>query len=220
MVLFVRKEKVEVVFAGLGNPGGEYESTKHNVGFRALDAFAAQYFRGQIFTKKIGSLVLRGKFKGHEVLLVKPQQFMNLSGQSLKWVSRKYPADDIVVIYDDMDLPPGRIRLAHSGGSAGHKGLQSIIDTMRSDEIKRIRIGIGGRGDMEGGDYVLTPFTGEDAEKVESSINTTVKAMESILEGGFDRAMNTYNRKDIDDVVSGKTGNEKKDQRGENTNSD
>lgn len=200
MVFFVRKEKVEVIFAGLGNPGVEYESTKHNVGFRAIDAFAAEFFPEGRFIKRVGSRVHRCKFNDHEILLAKPQSYMNVSGLSLKWLSRKYPAEDIIVIYDEMDLPPGRIRLAGSGRSAGHRGMQSIIDTVKTDEIKRIRIGIGGRGDVEGGEYVLNPFSGEDAEKVENAVAIAVKAMVEIITSGFDKAMNKFNRRDLNEI--------------------
>ena len=199
MVFFIRKKQIDLIFAGLGNPGMEYERTKHNVGFRVLDAFAFEHFNRKKFSKQLGSLVLQDKFNSHEIALVKPQTYMNISGQSVKWLSRKYPADDIIVIYDDMDLPPGRIRLANSGGSAGHKGMQSIMDSFRSEEIRRIRIGIGGRGDADGADYVLTPFSGLDAQRVENAVGIAVKSMMEILDNGFDSAMNTFNRRDIAD---------------------
>jgi len=199
MVFFIRKEKVEVIFAGLGNPGAEYERTKHNVGFRAIDVFASEHTPKRKFKSQIGALVIKGEFHGHDFIIVKPQNYMNESGSALKWLARRYPTDEIVIIYDDMDLPPGRIRLAHTGGSAGHKGMQSIINSLRSEELKRIRIGIGGRGDLEGAEYVLTPFSGDDALLAEKAIDTTVLAMEEILTKGFDKAMNKFNRKDIED---------------------
>jgi len=199
MVFFIRKEKVEVIFAGLGNPGAEYDRTKHNVGFRAIDVFASEHTPKRKFKSQIGALVIKGEFHGHDFIIVKPQNYMNESGSALKWLARRYPTDEIVIIYDDMDLPPGRIRLAHTGGSAGHKGMQSIINSLRSEELKRIRIGIGGRGDLEGAEYVLTPFSGDDALLAEKAIETTVLAMEEILVNGFDKAMNKFNRKDIED---------------------
>jgi len=199
MVFFIRKEKVEVIFAGLGNPGAEYDRTKHNVGFRAIDVFASEHTPKRKFKSQIGALVIKGEFHGHDFIIVKPQNYMNESGSALKWLARRYPTDEIVIIYDDMDLPPGRIRLAHTGGSAGHKGMQSIINSLRSEELKRIRIGIGGRGDLEGAEYVLTPFSGDDALLAEKAIETTVLAMEEILTKGFDKAMNKFNRKDIED---------------------
>jgi len=201
MVFFLKKEKVSVIFVGLGNPGDEYEQTKHNVGFRVVDAFADEHLAGRIFKKQVGALVLKGTYRKQDYLLVKPQNYMNQSGQIIKWLVRRYPAEDIIVIYDDMDLPPGRLRLAQSGGSAGHKGMESIIDVFKKDEIKRIRVGIGGRGDMEGGDYVLTPFTGDDASFTENAVATAVKAMEEIMVTGFDRAMNLFNRRDLNEVL-------------------
>jgi len=203
MVFFIRKEKVDVIFAGLGNPGAEYERTKHNVGFRAVDVFALEHITHRKFKSEIGALTIKGKLHGHDFLLAKPQNYMNDSGSALKWLSRKYPSDEIVIIYDDMDLPPGRIRLSHSGSSAGHKGMQSIINSLRRDDIKRIRIGIGGRGNIEGGEYVLTPFSGDDALLAEKAIASTVLAMEDILIHGFDKAMNKFNRKDIDNTEEG-----------------
>lgn len=202
MVFFVKKENVDVIFIGLGNPGDEYERTKHNVGFRVIESFSAQHLSHQGFKKQLGALIQRGNVNSHELLLVKPQSYMNISGPSVKWLSSKYQGEDIVVIYDDLDLPPGRIRLTTSGSSAGHNGMQSIIDSLRTDEIKRIRIGIGGRGDMSGADYVLTPFTGLDAERVENAIGLAVKAMVEILENGFEKTMNTYNRKDVDEFLA------------------
>ncbi|MBU1024140.1 aminoacyl-tRNA hydrolase [bacterium] len=202
MVFFVKKEKVDFIFAGLGNPGDEYERTKHNVGFRVVDAFATEYFPHKSFFSQLGSLIYSGEIGSSRIILVKPQNYMNLSGPSLKWLARKYPADEIVVIYDEMDLPPGRIRLANSGGSAGHRGMESIKDSFRKQEIKRIRIGIGGRGDMEGAEYVLTPFSGLDAQRVENAVNISIKAMRAIIENGFDHAMNTFNRKDISEIPS------------------
>ena len=201
MVFFIRKEKVEVIFAGLGNPGAEYERTKHNVGFRAIDVFASEHIPKAKFRSRIGALALRGNLKGHEFLLAKPQNYMNNSGSIIKWLSRKYLTQEIVVIYDDMDLPPGRIRLANSGGSAGHKGMQSLIAVFKNEDVRRIRIGIGGRGDIEGAEYVLTPFSGDDALLAERAIATTVLAMEDILLNGFDKTMNKFNRKDIEEVL-------------------
>ncbi len=208
MVFFIKKKKVDLIFAGLGNPGMEYDRTKHNVGFRVLDAFASEHFKRKKFKKQLGSLVLHETLNSHKIVLVKPQIYMNLSGQSVKWLSRKYPPDDIVIIYDDMDLRPGRIRLANSGGSAGHKGMKSIMDTLHKDEIRRIRIGIGGRGDIDGAEYVLTPFTGLDAERVENAVGIAVKAMMVILDNGFDSAMNTFNRKDFAEYISQEKGME------------
>jgi PTH1 family peptidyl-tRNA hydrolase len=202
LVFFVKKENVDVIFVGLGNPGAEYERTKHNVGFRVIESFSAQHLSRQGFRKQLGALVQRGNVNSHEILLAKPQSYMNISGPPVKWLSSKYPCEEIVVIYDDLDIPPGRIRLTTSGGSAGHNGMQSIMESLDKDDIKRIRIGIGGRGDMAGADYVLTPFMGLDAERVENAIGLAVKAMIEILENGFEKTMNTYNRKDVDEFLT------------------
>ena len=201
MVFFIKKEKVSTIFVGLGNPGIEYELTKHNVGFRVVDAFAEENLPGKIFKKQVGALVLKGAYRRQDFLLAKPQDFMNQSGQVIKWLERRYPAEDIIIIYDDMDLPPGRLRLAQSGGSAGHKGMESIINVFKKDEIKRIRVGIGGRGDMEGADYVLTPFSSEEEHLIENSIATAVRAMKEIMSTGFDRAMNLFNRRDLNEIL-------------------
>lgn len=202
MVFFIKKKKVDFIFAGLGNPGEEYERTKHNVGFRVVDAFAAENFPHKNFFHQLGSLIYRGEIGSSRIVLVKPQTYMNHSGPSLKWLVRKYQTDEIIIIYDEMDLPPGRIRLTNSGGSAGHKGMQSITDSFGNQEIKRIRIGIGGRGDIEGADYVISPFSGQDAQRVENAVDISIKAMREIIEIGFDHAMNTFNRKDISEILS------------------
>lgn len=202
MVFFIKKKKVDFIFAGLGNPGEEYERTKHNVGFRVIDAFAAENFSDRRFSYELGSLVSPGEINRSKIILAKPQNYMNRSGPSIKWLAKKYSADEIIVIYDEMDLPPGRIRLVNSGGSAGHKGMGSIKDSFQNQEIRRIRIGIGGRGDIEGAEYVLTPFSGLDAQRVENAVNISIKAMIAIIEIGFDRAMNTFNRKDISEILS------------------
>lgn len=208
MVFFIKKRKVDLIFAGLGNPGTEYETTKHNVGFRVIDAFASEHFSRREFKKQLGSLVLYEKLASQKIVLIKPQTYMNLSGQTVKWLSRKYQSDDIIVIYDEMDLPPGRIRLANSGGSAGHKGMESIMSTLHKDEIRRIRIGIGGRGDIAGAEYVISPFSQEDALSVENAVGIAVKAMMEILINGFDSAMNKFNRKNIVEQITDEKGTE------------
>lgn len=166
------------LIAGLGNPGREYENTRHNVGFMTLDTVA----------EKLGAKVNKVKFKGllgeamHEkekILLLKPLTFMNLSGQSLVDALNFYkiPMEHLIVIYDDMDLPVGRLRIRTEGSSGGHRGMDSTIYQLSSDKFSRIRIGIGrpeGQKDTVG--HVLGKFYGDEIEKIRATIEAAAEA--------------------------------------------
>ena len=181
------------LIVGLGNPGKKYEHTRHNMGFDALDLFA-ELAMIDIDKESFKGLVGRGKLFGEDILLLKPQTFMNLSGESVREIVNyfKINLEDIIVIFDDMALAPGRIRLRLNGSSGGHKGMQNIIDNLQSDEIKRIRIGIG-EPTYDTIDYVLSKPTKDEKPLIDEAINEVVEALKTILKNNFDIAMSKFN---------------------------
>ncbi|MEK7286758.1 MAG: aminoacyl-tRNA hydrolase [Nitrospirota bacterium] len=190
------------LIVGLGNPGPEYEATKHNVGFWVIDAFAKKCECASF--KKISgppSKICRGKLQPpHEpidFLLVKPHTFMNRSGVAVMSLLKEYeiPISDLVVIQDDLDTECGRLRIRTKGSSGGHRGIASIIEKMGSNEFLRIKIGIGRDADQDVSDYVLSPFLVEDQEKVLSGVERAVAALPLILEERIPEAMNRMHTK-------------------------
>ena len=179
---------------GLGNPGKKYEGTRHNMGFMAIDLLADQ---AQIDVDKevFHGLMGRGKIFDQDVILFKPTTFMNLSGTAVQEVVHyfKISLDDIIVVYDDMAIAIGNIRLRKEGSSGGHKGMQNIIDCLSSEQIKRIRIGIGEPGEWDTIDYVLSKPLKDDMPLIEEAIANAVRAIKEALKSDFDRAMNKYN---------------------------
>ena len=181
------------LIVGLGNPGKKYEHTRHNMGFDTLDLFA-DLAMIDIDKESFKGLVGRGKLFGQDVLLLKPQTFMNLSGESVREIVNyfKIEIEDILVIYDDMALEPGRIRLRPSGSSGGHKGMQNIIEHLGTEDIKRIRIGIG-EPTYDTIDYVLSKPTKDEKSQIEEAINEAVEAIKTYLKNNFEIAMNKFN---------------------------
>ena len=181
------------LIVGLGNPGKKYEHTRHNMGFDTLDLFA-DLAMIDIDKESFKGLVGRGKLFGQDVLLLKPQTFMNLSGESVREIVNyfKIEIEDILVIYDDMALEPGRIRLRPSGSSGGHKGMQNIIEHLGTEDIKRIRIGIG-EPTYDTIDYVLSKPTKDEKPQIEEAINEAVEAIKTYLKNNFEIAMNKFN---------------------------
>jgi PTH1 family peptidyl-tRNA hydrolase len=183
------------IVVGLGNPGREYSATRHNVGFMAVGELAG---RGGVTTRrgKFGALV--AEHRGEEtVLLVKPQTYMNLSGQSVAAFVRwhKLDADDLVVVYDDVDLPAGRLRLRPAGGSGGHRGIESLLAHLGKDTFARVRIGIGRPPEyMETADYVLGRFAAEEQPLMAEAVKRAAAAVEAVLKDGLAKAANEYNK--------------------------
>ena len=184
------------IIAGLGNPGKQYENTKHNVGFLAVDLLAEKYDI-KVNKIKFKALVGEGMISGQKVLLVKPQTFMNLSGNSIREVMAFYKLEPekLLVIYDDIDIEMGRIRIRKGGRAGTHNGMRSIIYDLQEDQFPRIRVGIAGERKGDLADYVLGGFAGEAKELAEKGIRTAVSAAERILADGIDKAMNEYNIK-------------------------
>ena len=182
------------LIVGLGNPGKKYEGTRHNMGFMAIDLLSDQ---AQLDVDKevFHGLMGRGKIFDQDVILFKPTTFMNLSGTAVQEVVHyfKIALEDIVVIYDDMAIPIGSIRLRKEGSSGGHKGMQNIIDCLSSDQIKRIRVGIGEPGEWDTIDYVLSKPLKDDKPLIEEAIENAVRGVKEYLKSDFDRAMNKYN---------------------------
>lgn len=183
------------LIVGLGNPGRRYANTRHNVGFRCVDLLADRH-RLQIGHRHGDAIIGTGDICGTRVVLAKPQTYMNLSGRSvrslLSWF--KLTPRQLIVVYDDMDLTLGRIRLRASGSSGGHRGVQSIIDVLGSNEFPRVRVGIGRPLREDAIEHVLQPFTGDEEHIVQFAYGTAADAIECILSEGLTAAMNKFNR--------------------------
>lgn len=184
------------VIVGLGNPGKKYDNTRHNIGFITLD-FLADKNGIKINKIKHKALVGEGMISGQKVLLVKPQTFMNLSGNSVREVLEYYKVemDNLVVIYDDVDIPIGRLRIRKKGSAGTHNGMRSIIYDIQSDQFPRVRIGIGADRKMGLAGYVLGGFGKEEKKIMEDAVERAAKAVECMLEKGIDMAMGEYNIK-------------------------
>lgn len=183
------------LIVGLGNPGEKYSRTRHNIGFRIIAELASQLnIRSSSYQNK--SLVGTGVLSGEKVIVAQPCTYMNRSGYAVLSLMNHYNlnAEDIIIIYDDMDLPPGKIRIKKKGSSGGHKGLKSIIDYIETRNFPRIRIGIGRPPDgISVTDYVLGFFNNEEEELINAAVQDTLKALEVIIQKDFQKAMNDFN---------------------------
>lgn len=179
---------------GLGNPGKEYENTRHNTGFMVLDRLSEK-LNIEMTQNKFKGLYGKSKYKGEDVILLKPQTYMNLSGESVRQVMDffKINQEDILVIYDDLDMPVGKLRLRQSGSAGGHNGIKNIIAHLNSQDFKRIRVGIDRHKYMKVVDYVLSRFTKEENEAISQGIENAANAIIDYLDHDFDYVMNRYN---------------------------
>jgi PTH1 family peptidyl-tRNA hydrolase len=186
------EEKPIRLVAGLGNPGPEYAATRHNIGFMVVDQFAAQF--GSTWERSTKWDALSAKCGS--VLAVKPKSFMNRSGYPLLALAQFYKIEscEILVVLDDLALPLGRLRLRIRGGPGGHNGLESIIMQFGTEEIPRLRIGIGEAPSEGSVDYVLSRFFEEEKSIVRSTINRAVEAVKCAIDNGLISAMNTFNK--------------------------
>lgn len=186
------------IIAGLGNPTKEYEGTRHNIGFSVIDRLAEQY-NINMKEKKFKAICGKGVICAEKVLLLKPQTFMNLSGESIIEAIRFYkcdPEEDLIVIYDDIDLDVGRLRIRGKGSAGGHNGVKSIISHIGTQNFSRIRVGVGAKPQgWDLADYVLGHFSGEEQEAIDEGRALACKAAEVILEDGVAAAMNQFNAK-------------------------
>lgn len=197
-------EKSVKLIVGLGNPGQRYQHTKHNIGFRVIDSIyeklQSKLSDWTATTKRATSicksLVFQATLNNSEVILAKPMTYMNNSGLAVAALINRFevPLTDLCIIYDDIHLAVGMIRIRQKGSAGGQKGIKSIINHLDTMEFPRLRIGIGEPvGDLV--DYVLTEFTGEEKEKIEHSVNSTVEAIETFITDGILVAMNQFNER-------------------------
>ena len=186
------------LIVGLGNPGIEYQFTPHNIGFLAVDRIAEQC-GVMVDNRHCKALTARARIGKEEILLAKPETYMNLSGLSVQELARKYeidPQHDLIVIYDELDLPLGTIRVRERGSSAGHNGMQSVINALDTQEILRIRLGIAPDHPVKDGSrYVLSQFKKSQLVTLDELLDTAAEAVKVILEEGRSAAMNRFNRK-------------------------
>ena len=184
------------VIAGLGNPGEKYEKTRHNVGFDVIDVLADQY-NINVRDKKCRALCGSGIIGGQKVLLVKPQTFMNLSGVSIAAILKFYkldPASQLLVIFDDISLEPGKLRIRRKGSAGGHNGIKNIIALCGGEDFMRIRIGVGAKpADWDLADHVLGRFPKAERALVEEAMKDAADAAALLVKGEIDAAMNRYN---------------------------
>ncbi|MGA9417002.1 MAG: aminoacyl-tRNA hydrolase [Terriglobales bacterium] len=186
------------LIVGLGNPGIEYQFTPHNLGFLTIDRIANN-LGIEIRNRQCRALTARATIAGETAILAKPETYMNLSGLSVRELVVEHQVDvarDLIVIYDELDLPLGTIRIRQRGSSAGHNGMESILGALNTDEFLRIRLGIApDRKVVDGVKYVLTPFRKAQEKVVDEVLDTAVQAVEVILKEGPAAAMNRFNRK-------------------------
>ena len=189
------------LIVGLGNPGIEYQFTPHNLGFLTIDRIANK-LGIEIRNRQCRALTARATVAGEPVVLAKPETYMNLSGLSVRELVAEHQVDvsrELIVIYDELDLPLGTIRIRQRGSSAGHNGMESILGALGTDEFLRIRLGIAPeRKITDGVKYVLTPFRKAQEKIVDAILDTAVQAVEVILKEGPAAAMNRFNRKNED----------------------
>jgi PTH1 family peptidyl-tRNA hydrolase len=183
------------LFVGLGNPGRRYRETPHNAGFQVCDRFIERARLGAQ-SRKFQGVFARGRFEGEDVAVLKPETYMNLSGESVAEAVRYLPVvpENIVVVFDDMDLPEGKLRLRKSGGHGGHNGIRSIIDGLGTSEFPRLRVGVGrppGGRDATG--HLLSTVREGERERFSKTVDRAADALETIVRDGFEAAMNRFN---------------------------
>ena len=187
------------LIVGLGNPGIEYQFTPHNMGFLAVDRIAEQC-GVRVNNRHCRAQTARTRIAGHEVVLAKPETYMNLSGASVSELVREYeakPEEDLVLLYDELDLPFGSLRVRPRGRSAGHNGVESVIGALGTQEITRIRMGVAPDYPVgDGARYVLSPFKKTQLEVVSEVLDQAAAAVQVILAEGVQAAMNRFNRKE------------------------
>ena len=190
--------KITWIIAGLGNPGMTYANTRHNAGFMALDQLAKSNSI-DVKTMRFKSDCGDGNVGGERCLLMKPATFMNLSGEAISQAAAFYkiPPERIVIMYDDISLPPGKLRIRRKGSAGGHNGMKSIIALLGTDEFPRVRIGVGAKPnpDYDLADWVLSKSTEDDMKNLTPALENAAKAAELIVQGKIDEAMNKFSTK-------------------------
>ena len=186
------------LIVGLGNPGRQYEATRHNMGFDVIDKLVEEYQVPQAGVK-FNAMYGKGRIGGQPVILMKPLSYMNLSGGPIREMANYFkidPETELIVIYDDIDLEPGQLRIRKKGSAGGHNGIKDIIRRLGTEKFIRIRVGVGAKPkEWDLADFVLGHFSDSDRKLVDEGINDAAEAVEMILSEGVDAAMNKYNRK-------------------------
>lgn len=193
---YLRKEEIYMLLiVGLGNPENEYANTRHNMGFDTINKLAKEY-KIEVNKFKFKGIYGTGSIEDEKVILLKPQTYMNLSGESISELMHFYKIDlaDLIVIYDDMDVEPGKIKIRKKGGAGSHNGMKSVIHHLNSEEFSRIRVGIGKpKYENDRIDYVIGHISKEEKEKLEVGIEKAKEAIVEIIKNGIDSAMNRFN---------------------------
>ena len=186
------------LIVGLGNPGPEYERTRHNVGWQVLDAFARK-FRIEISRHEKSAMTGSGRVAGGSVMVARPLTFMNLSGDAVRLLTNAYleTTTDLIVVYDDIDLPLGKLRIRPNGSAGTHNGMRSIIAELGTENFPRLRVGIGSASGAPLRDYVLDEFTSEEQPVIDQAVTRAVDALVLFCRDDLRRAMNQYNKDDV-----------------------
>lgn len=182
------------LIVGLGNPGSQYANTRHNVGYMVIDCLLDK-LHCSLNLKKFNGIYTKVNYNDKELYLLEPLTYMNLSGQAVRDLAGyfKIPTANIIIIYDDMDLDLGRLRMRMKGSAGSHNGMKSIITCLSSEDFPRIRVGIGRHGQMDAKDYVLGKFSQEDRQALNPALEKAADAALEILDSGVEKAMNKYN---------------------------
>ena len=188
------------LIVGLGNPGIEYQFTPHNMGFLAVDRIAERWGM-RVNNRNCRAQIARGRLGGNEVVLAKPETYVNLSGSSVRELIREYqaqPEQDLILLYDELDLPFGTLRVRPRGRSAGHNGVESVLGALGTEEVIRVRMGVGPDYPIsDGARYVLSQFKKSQYPVVDQVLDSAAEAVEVILSEGVGAAMNRFNRKEV-----------------------
>ena len=202
------------IIVGLGNPGKEYENTRHNAGFNSLDVLAGKY-NISIREAEHKALVGKGYIEGQKVILVKPQTYMNNSGEAVREITDYYKADpesELIVLYDDISLPVGTLRIRDKGSAGGHNGIKSLIQHLGTQVFLRIKVGVGDKiPEMDLVNHVLGHFSKDDAEVMKESFTKAAEATVMMLGGDIEKAMNIYNTKPKKEKKENKESAEKEE---------
>ena len=196
--MLFQKPNYDWLIAGLGNPGPEYEKTRHNTGFMSLDLLAAR-LQVKVSKERFKALTAQADFDGQRLLLMKPLTFMNASGIAIEAAAHFYkiPPERIIVIFDDISLPVGRIRVRKNGSAGGHNGIKSIISSLGTDAFPRVKVGVGDKPhpDYDLADWVLSNIPKEDQEAFQTALHHAAEAALCIVENGTEKAASAYNGK-------------------------
>lgn len=194
---FKGDSSVDLMIVGLGNPGDQYRRTRHNCGFLAIDRIAEKYAQGKPFRKKFSALICECRIGSAKVLLLKPQTFMNNSGEAVKQAAAFYKIqpENIIVVFDDTSFPCGKLRIKRKGSDGGHNGIKSIIYLLNSDNFPRVKLGVGAKPhpDYDLADWVLSSFKKPELDALREAAEKACEAVELMVQGETDRAMSSFN---------------------------